>query len=169
MEIKRKIRLFFSTYGESLFKIIGVILVIWLVIRLFNQMAVNNAKERKLQNELTYENQIENEKKNQLEVQEKKIIENFINYCNQKEIEKAYNMLSDTCKQENYPTMEEFKNKYINSVFNMYICDYKIVKNDDIYTVTLVEDMIATGKTNETKEQKYKLVGVLERKIEICE
>ena len=42
------------------------------------------------------------------------IIQNFIEYCNNKNIEKAYELLSDDCKSEMYPTANDFYSKYIN-------------------------------------------------------
>lgn len=45
------------------------------------------------------------------------LIENFINYCNNKEIEKAYNLLTDDCKSEFNNDIYEFRDNYFNNIF----------------------------------------------------
>ena len=44
------------------------------------------------------------------------IINEFIESCNERNIEKAYNLLSDECKEEMYPTENEFYDNYYMSV-----------------------------------------------------
>lgn len=81
----------------------------------------------------------------------KTLIENFISYCNQKSIEQAYNLLTDDCKEKMFfSDIENFKNNYVNKVFNgkkTYSMQSWI--NRDIYTtykIKIVYDMISTGK-----------------------
>lgn len=45
------------------------------------------------------------------------IIKEFVNYCNNKEIEKAYALLTDDCKQEFNNNIETFKSRYYNNIF----------------------------------------------------
>ena len=47
-----------------------------------------------------------------------KTLEKFVDYCNNGDIEGAYNLISDECKQEMYKTIEDFKTGYYNIVFN---------------------------------------------------
>ena len=167
-KIRRQIKLFWSQNGKLLFQIIGIFILIFLVIQFFNRNAIEQAEIANLQNESAYKNELENQKKNNIEENEKKYIEQFINYCNTGKIAEAYNMLSETCKKEQYNNnIDQFRNEYINQIFNINICKYEIVKMNDIYVVTLLEDIIATGKIDSIKEQQYRIVGVLERKIEI--
>ena len=44
-------------------------------------------------------------------------IKQFVEYCNEGEYELAYNMLSEECKQEVYPSLEHFKTVYIDRIF----------------------------------------------------
>lgn len=81
----------------------------------------------------------------------KTIIDNFINYCNQKQIEQAYNLLTDDCKEEVFfSNIANFSNNYVNKVFNgkkTYSMQSWI--NRDTYTtykIKIVDDMITTGK-----------------------
>lgn len=87
-----------------------------------------------------------------------KLIEEYIKYCNNKEYEKAYNMLSSECKNEIYPNIEEFK-KYIDSVFNtnkIYsIQNYSNVDKTYVYQVNIFEDILATGLTGKDDLQVY--------------
>ena len=58
--------------------------------------------------------------------------------------------------------------KFENKKFNIKVCDYKIKKQeDDTYIITLIEDMIITGKTNSSKETIYKIEGILKNEINI--
>ena len=41
------------------------------------------------------------------------IIDQFIKYCNSKDINNAYNLLSDDCKNEVFKNIETFNNNYI--------------------------------------------------------
>lgn len=163
--IKRKIRLFFVSYGNLFLYVIGIFLLIILVIQGLN----NIVKEQKIRDEinLTEEEKTEIQKQKEQDTEEKEYISKFINCCNTNKIEEAYNMLSDKCKQEKYNTIEEFENKYINNVFNIYICDYEIMKQDDTYIVKLTQDIIATGKVNSIKEEVYLIEKISNPKIYI--
>lgn len=159
-KIKRSVRLFFVYYGRLLLYIIGAIILLVLVIQTLNNIAIEkNAKE----------NKITLEEKEEIILEENKKIEyisNFIECCNTGKIEEAYKMLSKASKGK-YNSIETFKKDYVEDVFNIYICDYKILKKDDIYEVSLTQDMIATGRTDSIKIEKYSLEWVLEPKINI--
>lgn len=86
-------------------------------------------------------------------------IEKFFNYCNKGEIENAYNLLSEECKQELYPTIEEFILKYYNKVFT----ENKIyeatlwINNGRRYTyrVEIITDALAIGRKGESSIEEY--------------
>lgn len=135
-----------------------IILLIWLAIIIINQILKNIEKEELPST--TYEPHtavMDNSKvPEKLQDPIEKLIEEYINYCNNKEYENAYNMLSDDCKKDVYPDIEDFK-IYIDSVFDekktYYIQDYSNVDDTYIYNVYIFEDMLATGLTN--SEPKY--------------
>lgn len=88
----------------------------------------------------------------------KTLIENFINYCNQKQIEQAYNLLTDECKKEVFfSNIANFSNNYVNKIFNSkktYSMQSWI--NRDTYTtykIKIVDDMISTGKITSTQNE----------------
>ena len=88
------------------------------------------------------------------------VIKEFINYCNQGNVEEAYRLLSLDCKEAVCPTIDDFKNGYYNENF-MQTKTYKLqlwISNDTRYTyrVELINDMLATGgKTNIRKVDYY--------------
>lgn len=45
------------------------------------------------------------------------LVKKFINYCNNKEIEKAYNLLTDDCKSEFNNDVYKFRDNYFNNIF----------------------------------------------------
>lgn len=77
------------------------------------------------------------------------VIEQFVEYCNNKDINSAYNMLTDECKQEMYNNVESFTTNYYNKVFNS--SKRVSVENwiENIYKVEFTEDFLATGVYSE--------------------
>lgn len=86
-------------------------------------------------------------------------IEKFISLCNNKQIEKAYEMLSKECKEILYPTLEDFTKNYYNKIFNTkktYTYQAWITKNNiHTYRVNFTEDMLATGTPSKTSILDY--------------
>ena len=84
-------------------------------------------------------------------------IDQFISYCNEQKIEEAYNLLSDDCKKELYPTINNFINTYYGKVFNGKKKNVSIENwNSNIYKVTIDEDALSTGNyTQDNSIQDY--------------
>lgn len=87
------------------------------------------------------------------------IIDNFINYCNDKQIESAYLLLSSQCKEELYPDLETFKSNYFDRIFTGYK-DHNIkawisYSNTNTYRVELRDDILASGKISESFIEEY--------------
>ena len=80
-------------------------------------------------------------------------IDNFVNYCNNKEYEKAYEFLTEDCKEEYSNSVEQFKQQYASKIFSK-IKTYDIelwLKNGNDYTyrVTYYDDnLLETGGKN---------------------
>ena len=161
--IRRKIKLFFVYYGELLTFFIGITIAIIFVIQWLNNLAIKNKEE--LYSSEEYRQEVQQAEDSELE---KKTINQFIQYCNEQKIKEAYEMLSDSCKSKKFSTVDIFKEEYINKKFNIKICDYEINKQEDnTYIISLIEDMIVTGKTNSSKETIYKIEGILKNEINI--
>ena len=89
------------------------------------------------------------------------LLEEFVNLCNDGNIEEAYQLLSDECKQNVYPNLEGFANNYVNVVFkSRKSIDVKNwIKSGDYITYLVTysdEDVLSTGDVNNNKFQDYK-------------
>jgi len=82
-------------------------------------------------------------------------VENFYSACNNKEYEKAYELLSNEYRASH--TLEELT-AHINNIFNekkIYIAqNYSNQKNIYVYKVKIMEDVLATGLTGK-EELEY--------------
>ena len=147
---------------KSIWKTIGIVILIIGVIQLINYFyAIRN--EEKIR---SYGNQIQNTTidYNNVKVgdnhssltgqviserQETQIgaIDNFVKYCNDNNLDSAYNLLTDECKEEMYPTLEIFQQSYYNQVFNNQTKNVT-VENwiSNIYKVNVNEDFLSTGR-----------------------
>ena len=79
-------------------------------------------------------------------------IEEFIKYCNNHNIQEAYNMLTDECKELLYPDLNTFKTNYIDRIFyitRMYgLENWYDSEGFFTYYIKYTEDVLATGSTN---------------------
>ena len=83
----------------------------------------------------------------------------FVNYCNNKEIENAYKMLTDECKEAMFPTEDYLKTTYIEKIYNIKKT-YEMVKwsedgNKTTYLVKLYGDLLSTGGSNNNYTEDY--------------
>lgn len=91
------------------------------------------------------------------DVKEKKelIIDQFIRYCNAKEIEKAYSLLSQECKEELYPTLKDFEENYYNVNFSATKLYSKELFRANTYKIKLYDDVVKTGTINTKHIEDY--------------
>ena len=86
------------------------------------------------------------------------LVDTYFNYCNTKQYDKAYAMLSQECKNIYYPTLQDFKD-YVDLVFNenkvYYMQNYSNYNNVYIYRIRIMEDILKTGLTGESDIQYY--------------
>lgn len=146
---------------------IGVIVFLVIIVQILNQIA----KEQK---ELAKQNIQTEEKEEDLPTQsiiggesvseeETKInvdiIETFIQKCNSADITGAYNMLTNECKEVVFPTEESFKSGYYDIIFATKkianIENFLSTDNRYTYQVNLYNDILATGKLDETDQTPY--------------
>ena len=78
------------------------------------------------------------------------LVDIFIGYCNEKKVEDAYNLLTEDCKNNLYPTVEDFKLKYCDRYFaekKEYSLQSWSTKGEyDVYQIRIINNMMATGK-----------------------
>lgn len=81
------------------------------------------------------------------------LVSTFLEYCNNKKVEEAYELLSDTCKEEAYPDIETFKTNYYNTIFDIKReCNLQswITTSDYIvYKIRYSNSMLSTGTYQE--------------------
>lgn len=147
-DFRLKIRDF---YKRNKSKIV-IILLIWFVIIVINLILKNykgpQTPKTSYKPHTAIMDNSEVPKKDQEPIE--KLISDYIGCCNNKEYEKAYNMLSYECRTNLYSNIDDFK-KYVDNVFDtkkIYtIQNYSNVDNKYIYEVNIFEDILATGLT----------------------
>lgn len=77
------------------------------------------------------------------------IIKLFVEYCNNGNVQEAYNILTDECKENLYPTLDKFKQKYCDRYFSEKR-EYSLQSwvNNGIYTtyqMRITNDILSTG------------------------
>ena len=84
------------------------------------------------------------------------IINQFVEYCNEKKIEGAYDLLSKECKENMFPSLEDFNNIYYSKLFDCYKTHTIQNWTSNIYLVKFTENMVATGNlSNNQTNQDY--------------
>lgn len=80
------------------------------------------------------------------------IIKLFVKHCNEGKVEEAYNMLTDECKAQVYPSLERFKTLYYDRIFKinrMYTLEnWYVSGNLATYYIKYTEDVLASGNVN---------------------
>ncbi|MBO5413433.1 MAG: hypothetical protein J6A29_03940 [Clostridia bacterium] len=85
-----------------------------------------------------------------------KIIDNFMTSCNKGDVQTAYNLLSENCKEELYPTLEDFtKNYYMNNFKTNKQYSVQLWSKEKLmYKIELYEDILSTGKVDTTTSRQ---------------
>lgn len=85
-----------------------------------------------------------------------KIIGEFVEYCNKGDINSAYGILTNECKENMFPTIEDFNNIYYSKLFDGYKT-YTIENwNGNTYQVRFTGDILSTGDlSNNVTKQDY--------------
>ena len=75
---------------------------------------------------------------------------------NSKELEKAYDLLTNECKTQIYDSLEVFEQAYYDTVFKgeKKTCTVENWVNDT-YKVKIIDDILSTGKSNDYTKQDY--------------
>lgn len=152
--------------------ILGVIFIL-LVIQVFNSIARTNIEKQNreiLEKETTLDNVVSYDKQSESIISEEdvpeqyredfgNVIEQFFTYCIQHEPQKAYNLLSQDTINTLYPTEELFENLYYTEKFkgNKEFSYQNWIKSGKlyIYQVKIFDNMLATGKANNTYYEDY--------------
>ena len=175
--------------NQNLGKVIGSILAfafILLIIHMLNNwVKIDNEKKKRTkvytvndikQVETNYveEKELKNTEYNitQYNLKSEKVeaITNFIDYCNNKEIQKAYDLLTEECKKILYPTQKEFEEKYYKPIFtNKKTFNLSYISSDNnlkTYKLEILDDILTMGKFDETKVHEELITIVQEETTE---
>lgn len=121
------------------------------------QLTKKEIREQKYNEPMIGSKKIEEEKIDDI----LKVIDIYYAYCNGKNYEKAYAMLSDVCKEVTYPTLKDFQ-KMVDKTFDkLKEKRYKSVINLDkqyIYKISLFDDVMAYGSSSFPTEKHYYIV-----------
>lgn len=136
-------------------KIILICLIIFLIVIIINNILKRLPKDN-FTPSISYKPHIS--VVNDKEVPEKyqkpieNLVDTYFNYCNNKEYDKAYDLLSEECKNAIFPDLDSFK-QYVDLVFGdrkkVYtLQNYSIVDNVYIYDLKITNDYMADGTSN---------------------
>lgn len=138
---------------KTIWIIILIIMLIIVLIHILDRIAFKNITQdntinKDIENINNKEYSIVTQKVNKNSVSY--IIEDFLEFCYNKQIEQAYDMLSNDCKECLYPSVDDFKEKYYSKLFTeQQTYTYQAwIAYEGVYTyrVDFVDDMLATGK-----------------------
>ncbi len=171
---------------KSFWITIGIIILIIGVIQLINYFYKVRGEEQLKNPSNQIQNTVSNYNYNHVEVDDSHssltgekisedqeteigVIDNFINYCNEKDLQGAYDLLTDECKEVMYPTLEDFEQAYYNQVFgnsrkNITVDNWI----DNIYKLDINEDFLSTGKySKEDTIQDYITVEEIDNQYKL--
>ena len=154
------IRNFFKKYG----KFILIIFVCWLIVFIINQQLKKIPKEVKLINTYQPDTAVIDDggnvpKKYVSDV--RGVVEKYFTYCNYKEYENAYNLLTTECRTYLYGDDISLFADYVDSIFTtkkIYsLQSYSNVGDTYIYDMIITDDIEATGTTGTYEPYREKI------------
>lgn len=151
---------FFNQNRKQIIKIILIIVFIIGMIQLLNFLAKTKndsadldniiaKKNNELSNEVISNKSAvggENVSSSKLD-SDTEVIKKFLDYCNDRDLENAYELLTDECKEEMFSTIDDFKDGYYVPVFDNSSKLFTIENwTNNIYKIKINDDILATGK-----------------------
>lgn len=153
----------FRKYNQNkrgVWTIIIVIVFSYIVLQAIYGLLRNNKEKRKEElinqinenTQISSNNNLENNSQNinseittdTTRKNSKELIEQFVKYCNNNQIEDAYSMISKDCKSVLFPNINTFKNNYIKKIFNQNKTAKveKEIYGNGIYKVTYMNNIL---------------------------
>lgn len=171
----RKLRLYYYNNKKMIWIVIGMVIFVIVIIQLLNYIVKNRNEEILSNTNLNVNSSVEsnetylpsttssvisnsNVSERDLE-EDTDIIEEFVNYGNSKDVEGAYNLLSQDCKDEMFSTSDRFYNNYFKDVFSEKR-SYDLETWDSsgsrtTYRIKYLNNVMATGTVNEEFIEDY--------------
>ena len=156
-----EIRLRVYNFLKKHWKKILLALILWIIVIIINYF-VGKIPEKDIEIDVNYkphESIMEvGEVPEELKDPIVELIGKFVDKCNEKDYEAAYNILSEDCRNNVFPDIEYFKT-YVNYVFDskkiFNIQNFSNIDNTYVYSVTILDDILATGFNNEKDIEYY--------------
>lgn len=170
-------RNFIRYFNQNRWKIIITIIIIVFIIILIktiNAILLNNKEKMFQENKVIQDSSKPTESVlSGEEVSEKEtdknveIIKNFVNLCNNKQYNEAYEILSNACKEEMFPNVETFIQNYVNQIFNTkksYNLElWFYTTGDYTYRVIYFEDNILASGVVDTQKNIEDYITILKQ------
>ena len=157
------LRRYYYNNKAKIWKTILIIVSILAIIQLINyfvkrdnENTLQNQKTNTVQNTIVNNTSLTTDKssttgtkvdENKLE-KEVNVVEQFLDLCNNQEFVKAYELLSDECKENVFDNYEKFKNNYCDKIFTSKKTYTMENWAGSTYKVRIAEDILATGQTS---------------------
>lgn len=170
-KLRRALKIFWTEHGTPILAYTIIIVIIIVVVQVLNRYAIyqqQTSKKIPKQNTIASEQTTNNEEKEDKD--ETAVIRQFIDYCKNNQIEQAYELLSEDCKKELYPTISDFTKQYYHKRFNIKREIEINFEKEHTYTVLFYDDILEAGKVEKrsSTNDEYKIEnGILENKIYI--
>ena len=151
---------FFNQNRRKIIIIILFIVFLLGIIQLLNYFAkkentANNSKNESITENVAIKNEVVSSKSaiSGANVSTKnlkrdtEVISKFVEYCNSKNVDGAYSLLTEECKEVMFPSIEDFNRVYYTHIFNNQTRSYT-VENwiGNTYKVEYSNDILSTGK-----------------------
>lgn len=175
-----KIIRFINKNKGMLVIVVAIIIFLLLIIQVLNKASLENVKDntdpdRNLSNEVKKSKDTilsDTKIKNNTTAEENyNLIATFIQYCNNHETQQAYNLLTEECKENLYPRLENFEKNYVYMMFQEKrqadIQSWTGNSNQYTYLVKLTGDIMATGNTKAQEYEDYITVEREKQKLNI--
>lgn len=187
-----KIMRFYNQNRKAIWGFIIFVAFLIIILQLLNYIAkqdnekklnsVNNLRANTIQyNDITLESKksaLSGEKISESQQEAIKTIDKFFSYCNEKNLQKAYNLLTEECKEEMYTTEESFQKSYYEQVLNGQKKNISVENwTSNIFKVKITDDYLSSGnysskntiqdyitvETDDNKEYKLNINGYIGR------
>lgn len=164
MEPGTRFLLALRNFWKKHWKAIIIVIVVWITLIIINAYLRNRPEETTTTNTyfpdlpvIDYGGTVPKSKQDEVN----NTIDSFFNYCNKKEYQNAYNLLTEDCKQYIYRnSIEEFM-QYVDSIYTstkIYnLQNYSNVDDVYIYDINILDDIMSTGTTGGYQEYKEKI------------
>lgn len=163
-KIRRKIKIFWMEHSDPIIFYTLIVFCIIFIVQILNKVAIEKQKDN---NTTTYnENSAVSNNSYSYNKKDKETIQEFIEYCKKNEIENAYSLISNECKENLYPTINDFINNYYNKRFNQNYDIQTKYKLKNTYEIYFYENALESGKI-EDRDYIKDHYQIIEEKIYI--